>query len=485
MWVYSVSIAGQFKIKVLYSLEIKQLSYKSHQDSLLRDTRMIFEQGKIYGLRGASGIGKSSLLMSLAGLQATECIANFNWLNNELPRISFMSQQPEYTLSPIHRVGVSLEDVFKAHADYSLDVESVLEYCSLSGNEELLNRYPHQCSGGELQRVILAMSIFQMPDLLLLDEPTAGIDQLTARSILRDIQAWVRENDRICFIASHDENLLSKNVDLLFEINKQKLVPVRPSLYQVQNVIGQEQNQLLTDATTRLENSPIYQVTDGVFTFEKGNEMLSFEVDLEIYRNEIVGLTGMSGAGKSTIGKLIAGHLQWKSGSESICFRQVQYLSQDPVQNFHPYKIMKFQLHPIYKRWEHLWSTSFKEVLQILQIEEEWMDRTILGLSGGQRQRMLIARALLCKPDLLIIDESFSGLDGISKYKLWKWIEYLRMKWSFSILVITHDLNMIDNVCDHIFILHDGKIVDKLDNFGDWEKKATHTVTKRLINAYI
>lgn len=464
----------------MYSLEIHQLAYKSRRESLLENTQITFEKGKMYGLSGPSGIGKSTLLMSLADLQDSSCIAKLKWINKLSPRISFMSQQPGYTLNPIRKVGRSLRDVFKAHAKKALEIESILAYCSLLNKEELFERYPHQCSGGELQRIVLAMGLSQGPDLLLLDEPTAGIDQLTARSVLADIQHWVQTNMTSCLIASHDENLLHRYTDYQFEIDGRKIIPTKLKKKRFHQFVSKDRK---SDITT--ETKSIYRITNGTFDYGRGNDMLSLDVDLEVLSKAVVGLTGVSGAGKSTIGKLIAGQIQWKTGKESIRFRQVQYLSQDPVQNFHPYKKMKFQFQPIYNRWKHLWSSSFEEVLKTLQIEPDWMDRSILGLSGGQRQRVLIARALLCKPDFIIIDESFSGLDAATKGNLWKWIENLRGQWSFSVLVITHDLEMIKEICDYTYILDGGKIIDKLDNFDGWEKKALHPVTKSLINAYI
>jgi len=465
----------------LHQLNIQSLSYKSRVRPILEMDKFFFENGKVYGLLGPSGVGKSTLLEALAGLESSQCISYLSWENQTEPRVSLMTQQPGYTLNPTRRVGKSLMDVYQANSANNFSYSSILKFCSLEIEDDLLKRYPFSCSGGELQRLVLAMSLFQTPDILLLDEPTAGIDHLTASDILLAIREWVQKQDISCMIASHDENLLSKFSDHIFQIKNHHISPLD------REIKGFEKSKRKSHPGIRSERNKLpdlYQIMSGEFEFDKDNFNLSLAVNLSIRKHEVLGLTGKSGSGKSTIGKLIAQHLSWNSGDEIRNCERVQYLHQDPVNNFHPNKNLQSQLKPIFSKWSIMWNISFDEVLNLFEIESDWLFRNILGLSGGQRQRVLIARALLCKPEILIIDESFSGLDIDLKENLWNWLSVLREKWSFSILLISHDLEMISKVSDRFYVIEKGKVIDEINNFENWERKSMHTVTKSLFNAY-
>ena len=204
--------------------------------------------------------------------------------------------------------------------------------------------------------------------------------------------------------------------------------------------------------------SMLYSIKNGEFQFKGQKKSISLHINLDIPTNSVVGIAGESGAGKSTIGKLIAGQLDWMQGEEKRGFQMAQYLAQDPVTNFHPYKNLKSQLKPVYKKWNKYWKYPFSETMEELNLELEWLSKSIMQISGGQRQRILISRALLCKPDLLIIDESFSGLDIESKKAVWRWLMDLKKLWPFSILLITHDTDMISAVCDVKYVLSNGRL---------------------------
>jgi len=209
----------------------------------------------------------------------------------------------------------------------------------------------------------------------------------------------------------------------------------------------------------RVEGLKVYFESSHGFLKKKKTVVKAVDdVSFTLERGKTTGLVGESGSGKSTIGKLIANQLDWTKGEEKREFKMAQYLAQDPVSNFHPFKNLKSQLKPIYKKWNTYWKSTFLETMEDLNLEFEWLSKSIMQLSGGQRQRILISRALLCKPDLLIIDESFSGLDIESKKAVWEWLMDLRGMWSFSILLITHDTDMISAVCDSKYILSNGRL---------------------------
>ncbi|NBC03875.1 MAG: ATP-binding cassette domain-containing protein [Bacteroidetes bacterium] len=418
-------------------------------------SRLEFTPKKIYGIKGSSGIGKSTLLSCLADVQVPDCEARFHWSDDHNPIISLMPQQPGYTLNPIRKTGKSLKDVYKAQKRSTIPFSELLKLCKIDPVSGLLDRYPHECSGGELQRVVLAMSLVKNPDILFLDEPTAGMDYNTMHSVLSVIRAWIADRNSACLIASHDEKLLSDICDEIFEIYDRSIHAIDPA----EGIAGwkREGKMPSQNENTRFQKL-IYSIQNGEFQFKGQKESLSLHINLHIHSNSVVGVTGESGAGKSTIGKLIANQLDWTKGEEKREFQMAQYLAQDPVSNFHPFNTLRSQLKPIYKKWNTYWKSTFLETMEDLNLEFEWLSKSIMQLSGGQRQRILISRALLCKPDLLIIDESFSGLDIESKKAVWKWLLDLRGMWPFSILLITHDIDMISAVCDSKYILSNGRL---------------------------
>lgn len=442
----------------IYTVHIENISFPKSDRTLLLSSRLEFTPRKIYGIKGCSGIGKSTLLSCLADVQVSDCEARFHWSNDNIPILSLMPQQPGYTLNPIRKTGKSLKDVYKAQTFSIFPFSDLLKLCKIDPSSGLLDRYPHECSGGELQRIVLAMSFVKNPDILLLDEPTAGMDFNTMHSVLSVIKSWIADRNSACLIASHDEKLLSDICDEIFEIHDHGIHAVDPS----EGIAEWKRD---GNMRANNENKPfqklIYGIQNGEFQFNGQKKSISLHINLNIHSNSVVGLTGKSGSGKSTIGKLIANQLDWTKGEEKRELKMTQYLAQDPVTNFHPYKNLKSQLKPIYKKWNKYWKSTFLETLEELNLELDWLSKSILQLSGGQRQRILISRALLCKPDLLIIDESFSGLDIESKKAVWKWLMDLRDMWSFSILLITHDTDMLSAVCDTKYILSNGRLEER------------------------
>ena len=468
----------------MFVIDIQKIRYRSEVNSILENTQLSFKRGTITGIIGPSGAGKSTFFACMANLQDSSCIADLEWTNMDTsPEVSLMTQQPAYTLNPVRRVGNSLRDVFRYRKDTSIRFEEILDFCSLQNREDLLRRYPHECSVGELQRLVLAMSLFQSPDILLLDEVSAGLDHLTGRSILSTIEKWIKKKNISCLFASHDQRLLFAHSEQQYVISDSKLQPLESSFFQFKpaEVKKQSVNPISKGVDSSIESN--YRIKNGIFTYP-GISGLHVELSLSVSSNQVVGITGKSGSGKSTLGKLIAQRKRWKSGEEKCSFRRIQYLSQDPVLNFHPHATLRSQLEPVYNRWRSQWDGSFEKVMKQFGVQTEWLGRNIYSISGGQRQRVLIARSLLAKPDLMIMDESFSGLDITLKQRVWEWLEGFRYNWSFSVILITHDIYMIRKICDTIYVLDKGQIIDKIENSKFLERKSLHPVTNSLLHAY-
>lgn len=461
-----------------YQLTIYKLGFEGAGAALIEEGEMTLVPGSIIGLTGKSGSGKSTLLAAIAGLEDQAVCFSHQW-SRPVNGISVMPQQPTYTLDPIKTTGQSLRDVYKTHKKRTPSFSEILQWSSLLGREEIFDRYPHECSGGEIQRIVLAMSICKSPQLLLMDEPTAGLDRLTALEVITDLKQWIRASGVACIIASHEQDLLSDHCDEVYGIEDRRLLKLNDvDIPKVNAYIEQESID---------ESTVLYSITNGVFRHRKRNLNFQLELSMKVKSGNILGISGRSGSGKSTLGQLIAGRMNWTQGREyRMENRNFQYLGQDPIMNFHPFLPIRQQLEPVFDRWSQLWKahSSFEETVQFLNLKLEWLCHSMSELSGGQRQRILIARALLSKPDVIILDESFSGLDMELKTKICRWLVDLSREWGFSIILITHDIRMLMAFCHRWIILDRGKVVEKLSHFAINDKKSLHSVTKLLLNAY-
>lgn len=461
-----------------YQLTIDKLGFEGEAMALIVEGKMNLVPGTITGLRGKSGSGKSTLLAAIAGVADSSVSFSHHW--SRCPkRISMMPQQPTYTLNPIKTTGQSLRDVFRVHRKRDFGFPEILQWTSLFGKEDILDRYPHECSGGEIQRIVLAMSLCKSPQLFLMDEPTAGLDRLTALDVITDLKKWVLNYGVACIIASHEEDLLEELCDEVYGIMDLRLNATDDVAFPVVNQhLGKK------PIGNTME---IYSIKNGIFRHRKRNREFQLKVSMEVESGVTLGISGPSGSGKSTLGQLIAGRVTWAEGRECrMKSSNIQYLGQDPIMNFHPFLPIRQQLEPVFKQWNHHWKSypTFEDAVQFLNVKLEWLSQSMSQLSGGQRQRVLIARSLLSKPDVILLDESLSGLDIELKVKILKWLVDLSNEWNFSLILITHDIRILMAYCEKILILDQGEVVDKLSHPETNDKKSMHSVTKLLLKAY-
>lgn len=454
-----------------YHIEIEHLGFASY--ILLEAQRIELRLNTFNILSGNSGSGKTSLLHSLVGYPEPQRLDKVTIFPPA--SCALLPQQPQHTFPPTVKVGEALKDISKAnHTHLSPDI--FLKELGLSSSSGLLQQYPHQCSGGELQRLALIACYLQDPDIILLDEPTASLDIGNVEILIESLKKWMSgDASKTVFITSHQSERFADLVQRSYQIEKHKIVLDNPKEEKPLAYLGQVSKS--TDV--------VYTLRNGIFKYPQTSQV--YHASLEIKKGDSIGFTGPSGGGKSTLAKLICGWLEWDQYdpldiSPSI-ESSIQYIGQDPVTLFHPFRKMEDQLRLVWNQWSHLHRESMNEFLKRFKVEEALLSRSIMEVSGGQRQRLQLARTFMSQPDLVILDENLSALDRSLKNELVTELMELQKTENFAIIWISHDLDLLCSTCHKVLVIQKGKIVRTL-NPGKNQKYFHSAVTNALFETY-
>ncbi|OED42276.1 microcin ABC transporter ATP-binding protein [Chromatiales bacterium (ex Bugula neritina AB1)] len=519
----------------LLRVENLQLSINSTQ--VLRNINCTLESGKILGIVGESGSGKSMTAYSIMRLLPRGSVASGSITldGSELGAlteaqmcgirgndIGMIFQEPMTALNPVQTIGDQVAETVRIHRRVSrVQARNIaaetLERVELPNSEFPLTRYPHELSGGQRQRVVIAMAIALQPRLLIADEPTTALDVTTQARILSLLKRLVCEDNMALILISHDLAVVAQTTDSmvimrhgdvvdsgpaknvfnelkhpytrqLFEASGH--VPIRSSLASRQEILLQVQGV-----------SRDYQTARKTFFSKPGVFRALDRVSFDLYRGEKLGLVGESGCGKSTLTRAILGLDACQEGSitlagESIkagqlmprpVLRKMQVVFQDPYGSFNPrHKVGRLVSEPFYIL-DHpprgkARRSAVAEVLESVGLQADDADKYIHEFSGGQRQRIAIARALITKPQLIILDEAVSALDVSIRATILDLLAELSADHDLAYLFISHDLTVVRAVTDRVLIMKDGGILEH----GDTESvfaKPRHRYTQELIAA--
>lgn len=500
-------------------LDIKNLNVSvrsnTRQKHILDDVSFHVKSGKILGITGESGSGKSmtaKTIMKLLDEKKHFAVAgNMYFEGKDLiscneqelnkirgKEISIVFQQPESIFNPIMTCGKQVAEAILIHQHLSKQVvkEKVFELfmsVGLTDTKRMYDSYPHQLSGGQLQRVAIAMAICNNPKIIIADEATSSLDQHLKKGIV-DLLLNIRSstNCAIIFI-THDLRLLTDISDDILMLKDGKVIDFYPT---------NEQSPQISDYTSSyLKNSfedHGYKTFDSpqnnldlefsnvnkiyyrylFYPFLKQSNQALRNISFSLSNGMIMGVFGASGSGKSTLAKILVGLEDISSGKITVKGEElngnkgiinknraqvVQMVFQDASSSLNPRHTIRFILQEVLGVF-YDWSKEKKEsaVLEILQkmvLGQDILNRFPEELSGGQKQRICLARVLLIKPSIIIFDESMSALDIINQKIMMDLILDLHKEYRFSAIFISHDPSLIKYLCSHVIQMEEGQIV--------------------------
>lgn len=488
------------------------------------------EKGQIVGLVGESGSGKSVSSLSVLKLlpedaKITADEMSFDgvpllsqteeeWQALRGDRISMVFQEPMTSLNPVLTIEKQVEEGLLLHGKNTYKdnkelrrsrVLEVLAEAGLNQPEELLLKYPHQLSGGMRQRVMIAIAMINRPELLIADEPTTALDAATQEVILDLLKYYCETYKTAILFISHDLSLVARLCDRVLVLKNGTVVErgtreeifFHPQKEYTKKLIEAAKGKQLAksaEADGNCANArPLLQLKNATIEYREktffGKEKVTTavkNVSFELFKGEVLGLVGESGSGKSTISKALTGLLPLTEGelirSEGV--RRPRMVFQDPYGSLNPAKKIGWileeplKIHGGYTKEER--KRLVREALKEVELEEGHAKRYVRELSGGQRQRVAIAAALIRKPEIVILDEPVSALDVTVQGQILELLYRLKEEHGMSYLFVSHDMSVIQRVCDRVIVLYRGEIVESGRTEEVFEHPK-HSYTKELL----
>ena len=475
---------------------------------------MTIPRGKRVGFIGESGSGKTTTALAIMQLLAsagrvtggTIDLAGTSMLDltdrqmraARLSRVAYIPQGAMNSLNPVMRIEAQIADAILTHEPKTSKTEvaeriaAALDGVGLPAHAGRL--YPHELSGGMKQRVCIALGAILSPDLIIADEPTSALDVVTQKQVMHTLAAIQERVGSGLILIGHDMGLMAQSVDELAVLKDGELVEMGPVRQIIEAPEHTYTKRLISSVPVvggpsflgaRAEAPRHEPAAEPLLSFDSVSKVygdvtalhpLSFTLQGDV--PQIVSVVGQSGSGKSTMGGLMLGFNDPTSGAVRfegrdvaslgkavrLDFRKrVQAVFQDPYACFNPFYRVDRALRYPYRRFgmpgevEH----EMREACKAVGLDPDLVLRRYPHeLSGGQRQRLIVARALMLSPRLLIADEPVSMVDASLRASILGNIHDLKEKHGISIVYITHDLATAYHVSDYVMVLHRGRVVE-------------------------
>ena len=447
--------------------------------------------------------------------------------------ISMIFQEPMTSLNPVMTVGRQVCEMLVLHTDCAGEerrgrVLDMFKEAGLSDVEALYEKYPHQLSGGMRQRVMIAMAMILRPKLLIADEPTTALDVTVQAKILKLLKKFQTEYGTAILLISHDLGVIRSvcsraavmcggriveqgDVENLFEHPQEDYTKkLLSAALGKENVLREAGVKSSGEVSVRVEDYSVFyeekakrnergknrikDVPEGKSRLSALSALLNGKtrrevvkhVSFELYAGEIVGIVGESGCGKSTLAKALAGLNPLTEGKAWISCSQPQMVFQDPYGSLNPAKTIGWllteplRLPRIGTRQEQYRAVC--EMLDKVGLGEKYYGRYPGTLSGGQRQRVAIAMAIMLRRSFIVLDEPVSALDVTVQEQILVLLVKLQKEFGLTYLFISHDMNVIHRICDRVFVMYGGEIVES----GEASQvflNPKHPYTKKLLSA--
>ena len=432
-------------------------------------------------LVGASGSGKSSVALSLLKLQKNAKMLGSIFFDGKdiVPcseeemrhvrggKIAMIFQEPMTSLNPVHKVGVQVLESLQLHQQ-SPSVEKVLElFQRVELSPDLYHSFPHQLSGGQRQRVMIAMALAGNPKLLVADEPTTALDAQTQHQILTLLKKLQKELGLAILFITHDLDVVRSIADRVYVMKFGRIIATK--IPEKKPIVSR------TVVVPKKSDRPVLQVKNVNVFYDK--KQIVFDASFDLYAGQTVALIGESGSGKSSLGqgiaRLVRSTGQVLLGQEDFsqlrgealrrARAKIQFVFQDPASSLNPrmrvIDIIAEGLRVHYpKKTADFYKQEVVHILKDISLSTDVLFRYPHALSGGQRTRVALARALILKPSVLILDEITSSLDIYTSKQIMHLLLDLQEQQKLAYVLITHDLKLVAQMADKIGIVKEGHL---------------------------
>ncbi|MCS7226922.1 MAG: ABC transporter ATP-binding protein [Gloeomargarita sp. SKYB31] len=553
-------------------LEVRDLTVRFPNHTPVRGVSFDLAPGEVLGIVGESGSGKSLTALALMGLvppPGEVHAERLHWSPPGQPSVNLLTltpktwpqyrgraigivfQEPASSLNPVYTCGWQLAEACTAHrrlttAQLQQRQRQLLQEVQLLSPDapaelfqRLTRRYPHQFSGGQLQRWMIAMALASDPWLLIADEPTTALDVTIQAEILALLKRLCRQRHMAAILISHDLAVVADLADRVLVMQQGQVVesgrrheifhhpqhPYTRGLLACRPVLGRKLQVLPTLADFYADRPPpavvspdmqahrwqtlqqqpaLVRVENLQVSYRRGGHVQPAVrgVSFQLHRGETLGLVGESGCGKSTLARALlrllpvqGGHIyfdgqeitHWSPAQLRPLRRRMQMIFQDPLGSLSPRMTVRdLLLEPLFIHQPRLpRRAALAQITTLLErvgLNADALPRYPHQFSGGQRQRIAIARALVTQPDLVICDESVSALDISIQAQVLNLLKQLQTEFHLTYLFISHDLGVVYFMSDRIMVMNQGQIVE-MGPADQIYHQPQHPYTQTLIQA--
>ena len=521
-------------------LKINAIADNGTDIPIVKGVNFKVREGEVVALIGESGSGKTTIALSSLGYfkPGLQCVGGEARLldqdltkmsNEDLrkirgERVAYLAQSAAATFNPSLRINEQVTESAVIHG--SKTKEEALSYAKnlykrldLPDPENIGERYPHQVSGGQLQRLMAAMALVSDPTLLVLDEPTTALDVTTQIEVLKAFKKVIKEQKAAAIYVTHDLAVVAQIADRIIVLYNGSIqekgpansvidTPKHPYTDRLMKAVRPlpKDTAELRDSTTKknLKNSlSVKDVLAGYGGINNGVPKITVleDINVEIGKGEVVGVIGESGSGKSTLARVISGLLPSAEGHVSLFgstlppdlrkrsrnqLRRIQFVYQMADTALNPrHTIERIVGRPL-EFYHDMKGEKRKrrliELLEMVELPKEFISRYPEELSGGQKQRISLARALAAEPEVILCDEVTSALDSIVGSNVIELLRRLQKNLDVSYVFISHDLSTIASFADRIVVMYNGKIVEQ-GPVHDVLSPPSHPYTELLISS--
>ena len=472
--------------------------------TLVHDVSLSLKPGKVLGLIGESGAGKSTIGLSAmaygrGGVRITggEVLLNGRDILKLGPggiravrgrEVCYVAQSAAAAFNPAHKLMDQVVEAALLHglanrAEAEKRARALFRKLSLPDPDTIGSRYPHQVSGGQLQRVMTAMALCPEPDLIVFDEPTTALDVTTQIDVLAAIKEAIRDTHVAALYITHDLAVVAQVADEIMVLRNGRLVEWGDTRQVIQEPRQEYTNALVSvheiaHEEHRPQGAPLLSVRNVTAAYGGGIVKVLKDVSVDIHPGQTLAVVGESGSGKSTLARAITGLLPPEQGSVTFDGRKLaNRLADRPKEDLRQlqmiYQMADVAMNPrqtvatiIGRPLEFYFGMRGRErdarvaeLLDKIEMGKGFSDRYPAELSGGQKQRVCIARALAAKPKLIICDEVTSALDPLVAHGILKLLLELQQEEEVAYLFITHDLATVKSIADSIAVMYRGEVV--------------------------